>query len=388
MKENASKYLICLLTPVVVAAILLSLSWGFLWRAGEYRSMDEIVERQMAQGGLYNSAIEQTSFGYKQALYTKTKPRIAALGSSRVMQFQGEAFNTSFVTMGGAAGGLLELQKAIEEMLAGHEPDLLMVGLDFWWFCDSYIEPASGMANRRFLTQVKPRLSHLLEPYKWLLAGKIRPVQIGQVLAAAPRHQGVAPIIRGDGYDVHGAYHYVQTTSQPASPDETFNWDRERAERGDRTYSFCDKVSSERWEEFEKAVRLLEDTNINFILFLPPLAPDIYAYLKNSGRHGYIEGLRQRLAEYKYPVYDYHDPDILGGDPCEFIDALHAGPIFYRRILLDMAMRESSRLAPYVEVNRLFEDIQEYHGRATLWPEGMFPDRKEMDFLGIGCIRN
>lgn len=386
MKESAVKYLTCLVMPVIIAIAALSLSWFFLWQAGEYRAMDEVVRRQLESGGLYNSALEQTSYGYKQALYRQVRPRVAALGSSRVMQFQGGMFTVSFVTMGGSAGGLMELEKSLREMLSAHKPEMIILGLDFWWFNDGYAEPLATRGRQRFETKNKASLSHLVEPYKWLLEGKLKPSVFLNVMTQPPVHQGIAPIAKGDGYDAQGAYHYVFETSRAAR--KPFDWDRRRMERGDRIYAPGDEISEERWRQFEKIVGIFERSGVKLILFLPPVSPATYEFLQNSGRHGYIEKLRTRLAGYRHTVYDYHDPATLGGDPCEFVDAHHAGTIFYRRILLDMAMRENSPLVSYVDVNGLFEDIKAHRGHATLWPPGMFPELKEADFLGIGCPKD
>lgn len=383
MKENAKKYLICVAVPIVVAAIMLALSWAFLQRAGEYRDMDEVVTRQIENGGLYNSALEQMSYGYKQALYRHVKPAVVALGSSRAMQFQGEIFTVPFVTLGGAASGFYELEKSLRQMLSVHKPELVIVGLDFWWFNDAYAEPAKDAAARRFQEKFDVRLEHLVEPYIWLVEGKLTPSVFLSVLKESPKHQGIAPIAKGDGYDAHGAYHYVSEAL--SVPEKPYDWDRRRMESGERMYATGDDISEDRWQQFDGIVRMLEGENIKFILFLPPMSPVGYEFLKNSGRHDYIEKLRQRLSSYRYHVYDYHDPETLGGNACEFVDAFHAGPIFYRRILLDLAMQENSPLAPYVDVNRIFEDIKMHQGHATLWPDGMFPALKEVDFLGIGC---
>ena len=83
---------------------------------------------------IFGSGISQDFVDYKLRLYAAVKPVIAAVGSSRVMQFRGDWFRKPFVNLGGAAGNLSVLNSTVNAMIRDHRPKVVLLGLDFWWF--------------------------------------------------------------------------------------------------------------------------------------------------------------------------------------------------------------------------------------------------------------
>ena len=83
---------------------------------------------------LFGSGVSQDFVDYKLQLYAALRPDIAAVGSSRVMQFRGAWFRRPFCNMGGVAGNLAVLRSTVDAMLRLHRPRAVILGLDFWWF--------------------------------------------------------------------------------------------------------------------------------------------------------------------------------------------------------------------------------------------------------------
>ena len=59
------------------------------------------------------------------------------------MQFREESFNENFITTGGAMNHLNEGYLFLEEMTKVHKPEIIILGLDFWWFNENYYQPNS-----------------------------------------------------------------------------------------------------------------------------------------------------------------------------------------------------------------------------------------------------
>ena len=96
-----------------------------------HASGDTAVERAVAaqadarktgRFALFGSGVSQDFVDYKLRLYAAIKPDIAAVGSSRVMQFRGAWFRKPFCNMGGVAGNLAVLRSTVDAMLRIHRP--------------------------------------------------------------------------------------------------------------------------------------------------------------------------------------------------------------------------------------------------------------------------
>ncbi|MDE6734552.1 MAG: hypothetical protein K2J64_03710, partial [Desulfovibrio sp.] len=147
-----------------------------------HASGDAAVERAVAaqssgRFALFGSGVSQDFVDYKLRLYAAIKPDIAAVGSSRVMQFRGAWFRKPFCNMGGVAGNLAVLRSTVDAMLRIHKPGAVILGLDFWWFLPQWeaepfkeVPPTTGSYNYSFAS--------LKKPWQWLLEGKISPREL------------------------------------------------------------------------------------------------------------------------------------------------------------------------------------------------------------------
>ncbi len=135
---------------------LVLLPWSAWWiaKSGD-NAIERVVEAQAAgHFVIFGSGISQDFVDYKLRLYAAVKPVIAAVGSSRVMQFRGDWFRKPFVNLGGAAGNLSVLNSTVNAMIRDHRPKVVLLGLDFWWFLPQWEKnpeaanpPASGSYN-------------------------------------------------------------------------------------------------------------------------------------------------------------------------------------------------------------------------------------------------
>ena len=188
-----ARYLVWLLLPALFMTALFSANYLFLKNAGEYEPVSRIVQRQLAQGGLYNSGVSNLTYRYKLALYHQVKPEIAVMGSSRAMQFQGYPFQAGFVNLGGATSSIAEARILARDMAARHTPEIIIVVIDYWWFNGAIEAPTSfpehTMVRRRFL------LSHLYKPFLWLADGRIQFGTYLELLGGPAKNIGAQAIV-------------------------------------------------------------------------------------------------------------------------------------------------------------------------------------------------
>ena len=99
-KFSIIMFFIFLFTFLVVSIPSLFI-YDLLHKAKEDTTIEKIVKFQLEKDAIYNP-LDFNTLQYKLELIKNKKPEIIALGSSRVMQFREESFNTKFITAGGA----------------------------------------------------------------------------------------------------------------------------------------------------------------------------------------------------------------------------------------------------------------------------------------------
>ena len=100
---KSKKWIKIWLTLVFIMGLIpYSLTFTYLAANYENNSYSDIVKRQIKNDSIYGTSLNQNTFSYKLELIKNVAPKIIALGSSRIMQFRKEDFNTSFINAGGA----------------------------------------------------------------------------------------------------------------------------------------------------------------------------------------------------------------------------------------------------------------------------------------------
>ena len=377
-KTNYQRFYVGMILPIAFFLSYFILSAQILTRAGEYSTMTEIVKTIKDTNGIYGPALYETTFWYKKEIYQQYPPNIAALGSSRVLQFRADRFKDPFINLG-SMRSLDEVIEILKDLFTDAPPEILLLGIDFWWFRPQ----AEDEKFNRSPEHPRIRLIDLFEPLRWLARDKLQLRDIGAILSATTPHLGIAGISRQDGFDVHGSYHYTSTfTGRVPNYDWKFLNTLTRIENGDRVFGHSAKISEKQWKKLEDLLADLAKRKIKVILFMPPLAPIAVDAIKAApSSYGYVTHVRDRLprlaAKYNMPYADFHDLRPQGSHDCEFLDGVHGGEIAYDRILLALS-NEKTPLAEKLDLSRITKSIETHKGRVTDSPE-------EADFLGIGC---
>ena len=164
------KYLVIFGLCLGLVPLIALLNFVFLMNAGEFEPIDKIIKIQSQHDALYYSALRPVTYPYKLSLFHHVKPRIVALGASRVWQIRSQYFTGPFVNMGGAMVSFKEGEAILGKMAASHKPEVVIMGIDPWWF-------GSGGRNFRMGTSAATgrefRLDMLFLPCDWLIQHKL-----------------------------------------------------------------------------------------------------------------------------------------------------------------------------------------------------------------------
>jgi hypothetical protein len=384
---NSKKWIIIWISLFALMGLLpYLLTYIYLESNYENNSYSDIVKRQLKNDSLYGDALNQNFFTYKLELIKNKKPKIIALGSSRVMQFRKESFNASFINAGGSMQNLNEGYKFLENMYQFHKPEYIILGLDFWWFNDNYPEGVhfpQHENNGKTLTYNK-----LYKTILWLVNGKIK-ILLPNKEKIENRYTnydnlGFNAIFTSTGFRSDGSRLYGDHIfGIERSPDENFSDTFARIRDGNRRFEYGNELPKNRVETLYKIIKLIEENDTKIILIIPPIANDVYRKMKNY-QYGFVDKFRELINSLNEENYDYHNPSVISKDDCEFVDGFHGGDVFFNRILKNMHDNNSS-ISKYIKTDNVNNSINSYQGNTlTINSENIFKNQ-EVDFLKLGC---
>lgn len=164
-------YLLKFALFLLPAGILLLLNAMYLVHTGEFLALSDVVRQQRLSSDfcLYGTALHDDTVAYKLEGYSQSQPKILVLGSSLTMQLRERMFTKPFYSMSSTVDTVQKAAVVTEELLKIHHPDVVLLGVDFWWF------PAQVQPPQKNHLDVLPRFTaaKLFKPFMWLYEGKI-----------------------------------------------------------------------------------------------------------------------------------------------------------------------------------------------------------------------
>lgn len=382
------RFFLTLALLAAVGAGLLLLPYSFWW---VYTGGDVAVERAVATqvGGkfaIFGSGVSQDFVDYKLQLYAAVRPEIAVVGSSRVMQFRGSYFRRPFVNVGGTAGNLSVLRSTIDAMLRIHRPQVVIIGLDFWWFSTSWQKDPFAPEPPTSGSYVYD-LETLKAPWKWLLEGKIGWREFFAPLTGAFREDrfGIMAQRSSDGFASDGSWHYTaDVTGQQRPFDYQFGDTLKQVRYGIKAFAPAPALSEEHLDAFAEIYCRLKSRGIQTYVFIAPLSATVLdAMRERQTGYPHLFSLYTALMERGIDVMDFTDPRKFGSSDCEFVDGFHGGEVTYTRILRDLVDRYHALVA-YVDVERINRVLKEWKGHAAVYDERV-TTLPEVDFMNLSC---
>lgn len=389
---SSRRYVLAYLLLLSPLTLLILANYLFLRGSGEMLSANEVAARQAKAFSIYGTATNHNTYRYKLALYRDAKPRAVAVGSSRTMQFRSWFFDVPFMTMGGAMNSLREGEELVDDMLAIHRPDVVLLGVDFWWF-DASVPQAR---DDHTVLGGELHLNKLLFPLGSLWERKFSPAYFAQSISSHAANAcagcdrlGLLAATYDEGYAPDGSRYYLGTLNgKRPSLDYRFETTLSRVASGAGAPKLAIPAVADpqRVLQLQGLIHDLRSHSIPVIVVLPPVAPTVLAEMRRQGSELRLgEQLRKALPD-DVNLYDFTDPSSLNAaDDCEFVDGTHGGDLMYLRMLAAMAERE-----PALRAVLRAESLRRVSGISgvAMLPGGPTPlDLHETDFLGLGCTK-
>lgn len=386
-----------LISFVLAALIIISpllLNYFFLSAHHEFREISEVAVEQQSANGIYGTAIHSNDFEYRMQLAHLRRSDVLAIGSSRTQQFREEYFSSSFTCACLVAHDLTGVEGFLAELLPEHQPKLIIIGLDYEWFLNDFVE-GTGISKSRTNHQALA-FSKLMRPYEWAMDGRLSFDDFVETLSGRDLQNsllnfpqtGLAAIRRMRGIRRDGSYFngYVTSGAWTGYPWAQFRHDIKVIRATDNNVWPSGQILAGRIERLRKIIEMAETAGSKVILMLLPFPERI---LDELDRHPASKALSQvgtMIRDWPRESYDFTDGRKLGGGDCEYLDGRHGGDVVYMRILRDLLEQNpSSLLAPHVQLAQLTKDIERFSGFSVARYAPDLYGFPETDFLKLEC---
>jgi hypothetical protein len=331
-------FLIPLLTPLIT-------NYLYLERAGEYMPLSDIIAEQKAEPHcLYGSGVHSDFVHYKLEGFRQTKPDIIAIGSSRVMQLRQQFFRDSFYNMGGSITSIDTAEHITKLMLEEHVPEVMIIGLDYWWFLEESRFPVKTEKPPK--EKQRRHLSSLTLPFTWFKREKITLSDYTDVIlrgrgAVSDCRIGTRALHEGSGFTKDGAHDYAMVF-RPAEDgilaSERFADSRATVTNGEDIDRHFQTVREDQVERFIRLIERLQERGIEVVIFVPPLPPQMQSAISQKpNEHAYLPKLFSLFREKGFSLHNFHNPETLQTNDCEFLDAGHGDKIAFARVLMEIS---------------------------------------------------
>lgn len=336
--------------PLVAVVILFE--W-VLWRSGDTWPVSRVhaVQVEHRNAVFMRGYFDQSFHSYKLWPLEHRKPRILALGSSRVMRFRSEMFGdelADFYNAGGLLQNVDDLHQVAKFLATGSPPKVVILGTDLWWF----------NAEVPSIDRVGPALdagwagwqTHLAAMRALFKSPRVVFDDLGRApVSRDPKAIGLHARETGRGFRWDGSI----TIGHPI-PATAEGWtfvDREtppilrRIERGSHQFRRTNGASPERLARFDEALGILKEAGVLVVGYAPPLSAPVAERLEHDAGSATLwsefhEKVPKLFESRGFPFFDISTTSTLGLDDRYLIDALHAGETFQLHVLSRMLRDE------------------------------------------------
>lgn len=353
-----------------------------------YIDVDRISQTSADNPVLVGFAYNQQQYTYLKYQRLSSMPRqsIVALGSSRVLGFREEMFDTEFFNAGYTIVSPWDFRTFLNELPSEKLPKVLILGLDQWMFSKLGNTKRQPKAATTWTRRPKDDLSVALrlvpDVYKDLVRGRIsvKPViakALGLNADASTTRIGLSALINRKGMRHDGSFLYstqVQKllTSDPTANDYQFAGTLARVQRLGRRFEPGSEVDEEAVAEVGRLLDFCRANRVSVVGFLPPFADAVWQAMQDSGEYAYMTKIESELQahfdKHGFELYAFHRMSDCNASDQEAIDGFHAGENAHTKMLIAM-LKSGSILNKYTALDRLQHDVQIAVNRYMSYPE-------------------
>ena len=359
---NVWKTWICRLLTVNIFILFgfFLVSTLILYEFRELYNDDEILLE--CDNVLLGSAITDSSL-MKFKVVAQKKPRVVAIGSSRVMQFRSNYFvNKDFYTMGGTSGSIIDAHQTFRRINKYYTPDVVILGVDLWWLNPNFSH-TSKLGHLDALRESKYKKNlQLMEFMKDNAEMRNMLFHLSDIkeldVLGHRKTVGLSAAVKADGYRlVDGSYQYGRMlTVDLKEPEELFKDTHERLDNRSRLFEAAIDIDYGELERLKALIKEMSMNGCHVVVFLPPFPDEIYTRMLNDDNwrfflSKYEKSVKDCCAEANVQFFDFSNVLWVGSNDNECLDGFHGSEMTYSKIV--KAMLSDKAFAEYIDKDYL-----------------------------------
>ena len=249
---------------------------------------------------------ESNTLGIKTIIANKNKPKVVAIGSSRVLQFREEMFKEPFYNYGYTTTSNGTILPSLNLITENSPPKYLILGLDQWNFnkkwdkreYPSYVSRNTNIKNISF-TSIPAFLKEVLE------SKNVLSIPEGMVgLNAVNYNNG----FRRDGSRDYGNRIEKLELNDTTLEDYQFKNTLSRIQNGNNRFDYGENIDLSDLKYIIDIIEHCKNKNINLFIYMPPFAPSVWAAMERSENYNYIKEADKKV---KRICNTYHVPYLI-----------------------------------------------------------------------------
>lgn len=352
-------------------------SWVLLSTGENFRGVDGVIRRsdKFLMGYAYNQ--ENYNYVKWKALISREKHSVVALGSSRVLEFRSQMFDSSFYNAGYTISAVNEFVPFFQNIPREKYPDYLIISLDQWTFNAGWDSLTSSPDSNKWAESFHtiPDQSTLVNVWKDLLHRKyplVLPRKRDNITCI-----GLNATVEGTGFRSDGSALYGKQVRKLLADDstamdynykETYGW----IEQGAMRFNYGERINDKALPELERLMQFCKTNGIKLVAFLPPYADKVNEKMQATSRYTYLQTIYPAIspvfARYGFELYDFSSLGSVGSNDTETLDGFHGGELTYLKILIKM-LESNSVLNRVTSLERLRNDLKHPLNRYAVYAE-------------------
>lgn len=291
-----------------------------------------------------------------------------ALGTSRVLQFRENLFDSTYYNAGTAISSTNEFLPFLKSLPTSKYPKYMVISIDQFLFnqaCDSLKTATKQDHWQTSFTLFPDFITNFKLIFTDLFEGKIKLMSLFNS-SNSIKNIGLNALMKNNGFRNDGSRQHGDLLNRTLNKD-TINNDSNffetytRIKLGINRFQYGKDVNPAALVEVDEFLKFCKQHNIIVIGFLPPLAEKVYQRMEESGNYTYLQKIFPSVYpifnKYQYECYDFTRVKSCNSNDNEMLDGFHGGDRIYHKMMIAM-LDSGSVLNEVANVERLRTDLK------------------------------
>lgn len=345
---------------------IMGMLFFILYRNGEiFTSIDRVIKSE--EKYLVGYEFNEQNYAYLKWRTLDLKPRyeIIALGSSRVLPFRKNMFETSFYNASYTIQRAEDFISFLKGIHPNKYPKVVIIGLDQWMFNKEWNNKTESREPHYWKNSYTNNFSFALLKN---MALKIyqNEYTINDLIKKEARYGLNANTentgFRNDGSMFYGSLIKAKMNNDTTISDYNFKDTYQRIDNGNRRFEYADNIDEKTIKTLKELIDFCSENNIHIVAFLPPYADAVMEKMRKSKKYDYLNKIDKNISslfrDKGFEYYSFPTMNSINSNDNETYDGFHGSEVAYLKLLIQM-LKQNSKLGQFTDIDKLQNDFTE-----------------------------